>query len=94
MVSVSFVNQAQQGETGVYLENPFLREENGRSYVFVKGEDGLLEKRYVATGKSVWGSYTQILNGLTMEDKIAFPYGRSVREGAKTQDAEISELYQ
>ena len=93
-VSVSFMNQGGQGEFGVYLENPFLRTENGRSYIFVKGENGLLEKRFVRTGKSIWGSYTQILEGLTMEDKIAFPYGRNVRDGAKTVDADISELYQ
>ena len=94
MVSVTYMNQSGGGENGIYLENPFLREENGRSYVFVRGEDGMLEKRYVRTGKNIWGSYTQILSGLTMDDFIAFPYGRNVRDGAKTNEAEISELYQ
>ena len=94
MVSISFMNGQGGAETGLYLENPFIRQENGRSYVYVKGENDLLEKRFVRTGKNVWGSYTQILEGLTMEDKIAFPYGRNIREGAKTIDADISELYQ
>ena len=34
-----------------------------------------LEKRTVVTGKSLWGSYTEILSGITAEDKLAFPYG-------------------
>lgn len=91
-VSISF--SADGGENGIYLENPFLRTENGRSYVYLKGADGRLEKRYVTTGKSLWGSYTEILTGLTEEDYIAFPYGKNVREGAKTEESEdMSELY-
>ena len=61
--------------------------------VYVKGADGLLEKRYVSTGKSLWGSYTEILSGLTSEDLIAFPYGKNVKAGAETREADISELY-
>lgn len=91
-VSISF--SAGGGENGIYLENPFLRTESGRSYVYLEGVDGRLEKRYVTTGKSLWGSYTEILTGLTEEDYIAFPYGKNVREGAKTEESEdMSELY-
>jgi hypothetical protein len=59
----------------------------------VKGADGKLEKRFVTTGKSLWGSYTEILSGLTSEDWLAFPYGKNLTEGAPTVDSEISELY-
>ena len=41
----SYVNvmySAAVSENGIYLENPFLRTEQGRSYVYVRGEDGLL----------------------------------------------------
>lgn len=90
-VSVSYsLATAQQG---IYLENPFIRTEQGRSYVYVRGEDGLLEKRYVRTGKSLWGSYIEIVDGITEEDCIAFPYGKGVKEGAQTQQGEISDLY-
>ena len=77
----------------LYLQNPFLRQESGRSYIYVQGEDGRLEKRYVTTGKSLWGSYTEIRSGLTAEEYIAFPYGKSVQEGAATRTATVDELY-
>ena len=80
-------------QTGVYLENPFLRTENGQSYVYVRGADGLLEKRVVTTGRSLWGNYTQITEGLTAEDLIAFPYGKQIKEGAPTEESDPSVLY-
>ena len=91
---VSIVFSAASGEQGVYLENPFIRTEGGRSYVYVRGEDGLLEQRYVTTGKSLWGSYTQILQGITEEDLLAFPYGKHVKPGAETVESDISALYE
>ena len=91
-VSITFA--AGNAEQGVYLENPFLRTENGRSYIWVRGEDGKLEQRYVTTGKSLWGSYTQILEGLGEEDFLAFPYGKNLKNGAETVESEISALYE
>ena len=90
---VSVMYSTATNQQGIYLENPFLRTEQGRSYVYVKGADGKLEKRFVTTGKSLWGSYTEILSGLTPEDWLAFPYGKNLTEGAPTVDSEISELY-
>ena len=90
---VSVMFSVAQAEQGVYLENPFLRTENGQSYVYVRGADGNLEKRFVTTGKNLWGSYTQILEGITAEDFIAFPYGKTVTEGAPTAESDLSVLY-
>ena len=90
---VSIVYSAGSTENGIYLENPFLRTENGQSYVYVRGEDGNLEKRFVTTGKSLWGSYTEILSGITPEDFLAFPYGTEVKAGVPTVEADIYELY-
>ena len=89
---VSIQYSASNLQTGVYLENPFLRTENGQSYVYVRGEDGTLEKRTVTTGKSLWGNYTQILEGLSAEDFIAFPYGKDIREGAPTAEGTWEDL--
>ena len=80
------------GENGIYLGNPFLRTEDGQSYVYVMGENNRLEKRTVVTGKSIWGSYTQILSGLTAEDLVAFPYGKNVKPGAKAVPGDINDL--
>ena len=91
---VDVTYSATHSEEGAwYLVNMFIRQEGGVSYVMVKGADGLLERRIVQTGKSIWGEYTQIRGGLSMDERIAFPYGKNVKEGAETVDAEISELY-
>lgn len=90
---VSILFAAADAQHGVYLENPFLRTEGGRSYVYVRGEDGLLEQRFVTTGKSLWGSYTEILEGLGEEDLVAFPYGKNVKPGAETVESDLSALY-
>lgn len=56
----------------------FIREDGNRSYVYKKGKHGRLEKQYVEVGKNMYGSI-EIVSGLTMEDEIAFPYGRNVK---------------
>lgn len=90
---VSVMYSAGESENGVYLQKPFLRTEGGRSYVYVLGENGKLEQRYVTTGKDLWGSYTEILEGLTAEDLVAFPYGKNVKPGAKAEEGDMSNLY-
>ena len=90
-VSVTYSTSAS--ENGIYLENPFLRTEDGRSYVYLRGVDGKLEKRYVTAGKSLWGSYTQILSGISETDWLAFPYGKNLKPGAPTVESDISDLY-
>ena len=91
-VSVSF--SAAPGGSGLYLEKPFIRTENGRSFVYVMNEDGRLEQRDVVTGKIYWGSTVEIVSGLTTDDYIAFPYGKDVKNGAKTEIADSSALYE
>lgn len=90
---VSIMYSAGTSENGIYLENPFIRTEQGRSYVMVQGENGKLEQRFVTVGKSLWGSYTEILSGLTAEDLIAFPYGKNVKPGASVQEGDMRDLY-
>ena len=82
-----------ESENGIYLENPFIRTENGQSYVYVQGTGGKLEKRFVTTGKALWGSYTEIRSGLTADDLIAFPYGKNLKVGAPTVESDPSSLY-
>ena len=90
---VNVTYQNQQSGNSLYLENMFVRTENGKSYVYIKNEKGVLEKRDVQTGRDLYGSYTQILGGITAEDYVAFPYGKDVFDGAKTKDATIDEFY-
>ena len=71
----------------------FNRAENGKSYVYTVNADGKLEKRFISTGKSVWGSYTEVKSGLTLEDYVAFPYGDGLRDGAETVVSTQQEFY-
>jgi len=78
--------------TGIYLEKYFILEEvNGKEYVYIQGSDGLLKKQYVETGITVYGMAKEIKRGISMSDKIAFPYGKNVVEGAAT--LEVDSLY-
>ncbi len=90
-VSVQF-GEKQEESTAIYLESAYVRDDNGRSYIFKRGENGLLEKTYVETGAVLWG-YTAILSGLSEEDWIAFPYGKDVVDGAETFEQESPDFY-
>ena len=91
---VSITYSASSAENGVYLENPFILTEAGNNYVYIRDENGRLEKRSVVVGKSLWGSYKQILSGVSPDDYLAFPYGKHVRDGAPTVESDISALYE
>lgn len=84
---------AEESGSSLYLQSMFIRTDNGKSYVMARGEDGRLEQRWVQTGRDLWGSYTQIRGGLTIDDYVAFPYGRDVVDGAHTQEATTDQLY-
>ena len=77
-VDMSYQKTVSDGGSSLYLQTMFIRSENGKSYVLLRGKDGRLEQRWVQTGRDLWGSYTQIRGGLTVDDYVAFPYGRDV----------------
>ncbi len=93
-VSVVRSDGAVQENTGddFYLENMFILSEGNKRFVYVRGEDGRLEKRQISVGNMQWNS-TKILGGLTMDDWIAFPYGKSVKDGARTVEGSLSDLW-
>lgn len=92
-VDISY--QASAGTQGStwYLETMFIRTDNGKSYVMVRGEDGRLTQRFIQTGRDLWGSYTEIRGGLTLDDFVAFPYGKDVTAGAKTAESTPDQFY-
>lgn len=91
----SYVNvqYSSAEQSGIYLEKPFLRTEDGQSVVYARGEDGLLERRVVTVGKSMGGSYVEIKDGLTENDMVAFPYGKNVKPGVPTEEGDYSDMY-
>ena len=92
-VDMSYRKTVTDDGSSLYLQTMFIRSENGKSYVLLRGEDGRLEQRWVQTGRDLWGSYTQIRGGLTVDDYVAFPYGRDVKPGAATVEATADQLY-
>ena len=66
----------------IYIDKRYIRSENGQSYVYKAGSDNTLEKQYVRTGETVYSTYVEVLQGLSLTDSIAFPYGKNVYEGA------------
>ena len=52
--------------------------------MLVAGENDRLEKRYVEVGRTLYGGYmVEIYSGLSLDDYIAFPYGKNGVPGAK-----------
>ena len=81
-------DKTSSGDIG--LDKMFIRQEpNGRSYVFVAGQGGKLEKRYVSVSPADY--YINVTEGLSGDDLIAFPYGDNVKEGASV--VETASLY-
>ena len=79
-------------EDSIAISKAYIRSDAGGKYV-MKDEDGRLKKQYVKVGKTYWGEYTTILEGLTMEDSLAFPYGNGAKEGTKTEADDSQEVF-
>lgn len=93
-VELSLEDTGESMNNGIVIDKAFVRSENGKYYVMLDNGKGRLKKQYVKVTKVVWGSSYEIAEGLTLEDKIAFPYGKHVVEGAKTEEGSSSDLYQ
>lgn len=81
------------GSGSLVIQKAFVRTENGRNYVY-KDDNGVLKKQELSVGATVDGGYSIIVKGgITSEDKIAFPYGKDLKEGAKTKEVGLDEMY-
>lgn len=77
----------------LYIPKAYVREENGENFVFIADEQGRLKRQVVETGAIMYGYYQEIKSGLSIEDLIAFPYGKDVKEGVKTEESETPSYY-
>jgi len=93
-VSLSMMVGGDTDFDTLYITKAFVREEGGKSYVYIADADGYLVKRYITTGKILGGYAIEVKSGLTLDDNIAFPYGKNLKEGTKTVITDISSLYQ
>ncbi len=79
--------------SGVTIEKAFVRTEDGQYYVMKDDGKGRLKKQTVQIARVWYGSVYELSGGLSMDDKIAFPYGKHVKEGAKTEEGSMQDLY-
>lgn len=79
------------GMSGMFIGKEYIRSKNGEDFVYKEGKNGKLEKQPIRTGQTFYGSIIEVKDGLTMEDHIAFPYGKKVKEGAKIKRASLAE---
>ena len=70
----------------IYLPIHYVRQEGGDYYIMKADEDGRLKKQYVKVGQIMYGYIIEIKGGLSYKDKICFPFGKDVKEGAKTRE--------
>ena len=85
--------QGTSQQNGIVLDKAFVRSENGVSYVY-KDDNGVLKKQILKVGGNVNGGYSVLVTGgITRDDRIAFPYGDTVKEGAPTQEVSSSDFY-
>ena len=95
-VEVSYMSGGMQesgSSAAMTITKAFVREEGNKKYVYKRGDDNKLTKQYIETG-SLSDSGYEVLSGLSESDWVAFPYGKNVREGARTREGSVSELYE
>ena len=90
---VTITYETSSSEGSMVIQKAFVRSENGKSYVY-KDENGVLKKQELTVGSTVVNGYSVIVKGgITSDDLIAFPYGKDVKEGAKTKEVSLNDMY-
>ena len=89
------VTMMQEGDVSdaIFIPVMFVRSDEKGHYVMA-AEGSRVKKRYVQTGKNMYGSQIEIKSGLSIDDYIAFPYGNGENDGAPAvRKEDLSSLY-
>lgn len=85
--------EASATENSMVIQKAFVRNDNNKNYVY-KDDNGILKKQEISAGATVDSGYSVIVKGgLSEDDLIAFPYGKDVKEGAKTKEITLDQMY-
>lgn len=68
----------------IVLEQIYVRTDAEGSYVLMDDGNGKLKRQEVTVKATSDSEYIQVTDGLTVEDKIAFPYGSKGKVGLRT----------
>ena len=79
------ISPAGQEDKGFYIPSYFIRKDAKGSFVMKMNENNTLEKEYVKLGKTLWGSMTEVKQGVIASDYLAFPYGNGEIEGIRCE---------
>lgn len=90
-VDLNMTVSDEEDGASIYIFKGYVRSENGKSYVLKADENDRLVKQYVKTGKIIYGDTIEIKSGLTEDDRIAFPYGKTAKEGIRVVDSDGAE---
>lgn len=90
-VDLNMTVSDEEDGASIYIFKGYVRSENGKSYVLKADENDRLVKQYVKTGKIIYGDTIEIKSGLTEDDRIAFPYGKTAKEGIRAVDSDGTE---
>lgn len=70
----------------VYIPIHYVHQEGGDYYIMKADEDERLKKQYIKVGQIMYGMFIEVKGGISSKDKICFPFGKDVKEGAKTKE--------
>ena len=85
--------EASAAENSMVIQKAFVRSDSSKNYVY-KDDKGVLKKQEISVGATVDSGYSVIVKGgLSEDDLIAFPYGKDVKEGAKTKEVTLDQMY-
>lgn len=86
-LDLTIESSSDENSSSIWISRAYVRRD-GKDYYVMKDENGKLKKQVVEIGSIAYGEYMEIKDGLTMEDNIAFPYGKNVKEGKSVQIAD------
>ena len=90
-VDIRVSEESMMSAGDIKLMKPFVKYEDGKYFVMKVDKNNKLKKQYVSISGNSY--FVTIKAGLKAEDKVAFPYGKNVKEGARTREADTDELY-
>lgn len=84
-VSVSFTQPQAEGSESFAIDKAYIGNDDGGSFLYLVNNDGLLEKTYVKTGKTIYDSYVVIKDEIDTNGYIASPYTKYAKDGVKAK---------
>lgn len=86
-LDITFDQESTESDA-LWMPVAYIRKDVNDKYYVYKDNNGKLQKQFVTIGQIDSGYVMEVKEGLSSEDYIAFPYGKKVREGTKTNISE------